>query len=789
MNFKQTRMLKKIAQVTLLVLLTNFVFAQSTITGTVKDSKGAALQGAIVHVLNSNYTTITNERGEFLIKNNQEGNFSLTIKAIGYAEKNITITANKPAEIILAEDFNQLDDVTVTAEKREASQLQTPLSITTLSSKQIQQYRLWNSKELTAIVPNLYSNNSGDERNVTSIRGITTTSYDPAVTTYIDGVNQFNLDTYIPQLLDVERIEILRGPQGTLYGRNAMGGVINIITKQPTNKTEGFVELNFGNHGQQRYDAAIRAPIIKDKLFFGASLMYNKRDGFYTNDFNNTSYDKQNGITGNYYLKFLPNQKWSITLNAKHQNTRSNGAFPLVMGTDEAYNNAFHLSQNATAKMIDNTFNASLVVNHTGNTFNFSSQTAWQQNHRYYDAPLDGDFSPLDIISVINDYGSHWNNVKAFTEELRFSSPANNAAALKWTAGAYFFHQSVPNKQATYFGADAGVYGIPDTNFSTINTSTGENTGVAVFGQLYYAINKTFELIGGLRYDHENKKLSVLGEYEKEEIGTIVTLPDTSAKADFNAVSPKLGISIHATENNNIFATYSRGYRTGGLTQLSSDPSNPPLYPYKPEYSNNIEAGVKNNFLEDRLRVNITAFLTFVTDAQVPTLILPDAITITKNTGKLTSKGAELEISATPVKGLQLDYNFGYTHATYNSLKVSSNGETVDLNGNKQIFTPDVTSMLAPQYAIILNQKQQLKLVARAEWFYIGTTYFDVANSIKQSPYQLLNARLGISSKHADIFLWGRNITDKHYIAYAYDFGAVHLADPRTYGITLMAKF
>lgn len=782
-------MLRKILQLTLLVLLTNVVFAQSSITGTVKDDKGAAVPGAVVHVLNSNFTTITNDKGEFTIRNIQPGVFSVNVQAIGFAEKNITISANKAAEIILAEDYNQLDDVTVTAEKREASQLQTPLSITSLSSKQIQQYKLWNSKELTAIVPNLYSNNSGDERNVTSIRGITTTSYDPAVTTYIDGVNQFSLDTYIPQLLDVERIEILRGPQGTLYGRNAMGGVINIITKQPTNKTEGFAELNFGNHGQQRYDAGIRTPIVKDKLFFGASLMYNSRDGFYTNDFNNSSYDKQHGITGNYYLKFLPNPKWSITLNAKHQNTRNNGAFPLVMGTDEAYNNPYHLSQNATAKMIDNTFNASLVVNHAGNGFNFTSQTAWQQNHRFYNAPLDGDFSPLDIISIINDYGNHWNNVKAFTEELRFSSPANNKSALRWTAGAYFFHQDVPNKQATYYGADAGIYGVPDTDFSTINTSTGKNTGIAVYGQLNYSVNKTIELIGGLRYDHESKKLSVLGEYEKEGVGSFVTLPDTSAKANFNAVSPKIGISIHATDNNNIFATYSRGYRTGGLTQLSADPSNPPLYPYKPEYSNNIEAGIKNNFFNGRLHLNITAFLTFVTDAQVPTLVLPDAVTITKNTGKLTSKGVELEISTTPVKGLQFDYNFGYTNAKYKSLKVSSNGESVDLNGNKQIFTPDVTSMLAPQYSLVLNQKQQLKLVARAEWFYIGTTYFDLANQIKQSPYQLLNARLGISSKHADIFVWGRNITDKHYIAYAYDFGAVHLADPRTYGITLMAKF
>jgi iron complex outermembrane receptor protein len=782
-------MLTKVLQVAFLLVVTNAVCAQATISGKVKGTKSSAVEGATIHVLNSNAVTVTDVQGNFTISNIAKGSYTISVEALGYATKNEIVTTGESLEILLSEDYKQLDDVTVSAEKREASLQQTALSMTSLSAKQVQQYRLWNSKELTAIVPNLYSNNSGDERNVTSIRGITTTSYDPAVTTYIDGVNQFSLDTYMPQLLDVERIEILRGPQGTLYGRNAMGGVINIITKQPTNTTTGFAEINIGNHNQQRYNLGVRLPVVKDKLFFGAAAMFNKRDGFYTNEFNNSSYDKQNGFTGNYYLKYLPNQKWAITLNAKHQNTRNNGAFPLVNGVDDAFNNPYKLSQNALAKMIDNTFNASLVINHTGNGFNFSSQTAWQQNHRYYDAPLDGDFSTYDIISIINNYGKKWNNVKVFTEELRFSSPASNTSSLKWTAGSYFFHQNNPNKQATYFGADAGYYGIPDTDFSTISTSTSKNTGIAVYGQVNYTINKKFELIAGLRYDHESKKLSVLGEYEKEGIGTIVTLPDTSATANFNAVSPKLGINIHATTNNLVFATYSRGYRTGGLTQLSSDPSNPPLYPYKPEYSDNIEAGIKNNFFNDQLRVNITAFITFVTDAQVPTLVLPEAITVTKNTGKLTSKGAELEVSSTPVKGLQLDYNFGYTNAKYESLKVSSNGESVDLDGNKQIFTPDLTSMLAAQYSLLLNQKQQIKLVARAEWFYLGTTYFDLANNIRQSPYQLLNTRLGVSSKHADLFFWARNITDKHYIAYAYDFGAVHLADPRTIGVSLMAKF
>src|SRR5665811_1036349 len=178
-------------------------------------------------------------------------------------------------------------DRVVTAQKKEESLQNIPLSTTAISAKQVQQYQLWNSKELTAIVPNLYSNNSGDERNVTSIRGIVTTSYDPAVTTYIDGVNQFSLDTYIASLGDVERIEVLRGPQGTMYGRNAMGGVINIITKQPSNTVSGFAGLDFGNYGQQRYTLGIKAPLIKDRLFLGVAGVYSGFNGFYTNTFNN----------------------------------------------------------------------------------------------------------------------------------------------------------------------------------------------------------------------------------------------------------------------------------------------------------------------------------------------------------------------------------------------------------------------------------------------------------------------------------------------------------------------
>ena len=181
--------------------------------------------------------------------------------------------------------------------------------------------------------------------------------------------------------------------------------------------------------------------------------------------------------------------------------------------------------------------------------------------------------------------------------------------------------------------------------------------------------------------------------------------------------------------------------------------------------------------------------MTKVTDAQVPTLVLPDAITVTRNAGELSSTGGELELAATPVKGLQAEYNFGYTHAEYKSLKLSQNGAVVDLEGKKQIFTPELTSMLALQYAYELGTKHHLKLVARGEWLYLGKQYFDLSNNISQDAYSLLNTRFGIASKFGELMFWGRNLGDKKYIAYAYDFGAVHLGNPKTYGVTLTGKF
>ena len=768
--------------------------AQS-ITGVVQNEKGNPIDGATISILNNSMQTISNQKGYFSFDELKNGKYTLSIKSLGYAEisKEININAinnskSTAIKFILIASTNQLDEVVVTAEKKEELLQKIPASITALNAKQINAFGLWNTKEITGIIPNLYSADPGDNRDVNSVRGIATSSYDPTVATYIDGVNQFSLDTYIPTLFDVERIEVLRGPQGTLYGRNAMGGVINIITKQPNNASSGFADISVGNYNQQRITAGFKTPLIKDKLFFGASILSNKRDGYYTNEFTQSSYDNQNGLSGNYFLKYIVSSCWDINLNFKQLANENQGPFPLVFGTEEALNNPYRLNQNSITTMKDKTSNSSLTIRYTGSGFNFSSQTAYQQNYRYYTNPIDGDFSPIDAISVINNYGSKWNNNKVLTQDFKFTSAPSSNSKLKWTAGAFLFYQDAPVKQATRFGIDANLMMIGDSLFSIINTSTTLKKGFAIYGQATYALSDKLNMSFGLRNDYENQTQSILGEYQRDPSPELyTTTSDTLGRTNFNALSPKLSLDYQVNNNSLWYGSYSKGFRAGGLSPLSSDPSQPPLVGYLPEYSNNFETGIKNNWLSNKLILNIALFYTKVTDAQVPSLILPDAITITKNTGQLSSKGVEAELMFIPTKGVLLQYAFGTTSASYDKLEIASQGASVNLAGKRPIFTPSSTSLLAAQYSFPVSSELQIML--RGEWKYIGTTYFDLANNIQQSPYHLLNAKLGIEYKKTALSFWAKNLAGAKYISYGYDFGAVHLGDPAIFGTSFSYKF
>ena len=557
--------MKKFIPLLLFICLFITASAQKKISfsGLVKGYADKPLAAATVHILNTNYTTVTDTTGKFNFGSIAQGNYTVNVSAIGYASGSYAIKVAQGSPNTLSAKLQpaniQLNEVFVTAQKREEDPQQVAASLTVLSARQVNDYQLKDAKDLTAIVPNLYSANSGDNRNVTGIRGIATTSYDPAIAVNIDGVNQYGLDTYISELFDVDRIEVLRGPQGTLYGRNALGGVINIITKQPTNVFSGFAGADIGNYGAQRYTLGFRTPLINDKLYLGVAGQYYGMNGFYTNLYNNSHFDKQHYFLGNYYLKYLVTQRFTLTANVKTLENRNDGPFPQANSIAEALADPFKLDQNAITDMHDNTLQASLTASYTGNDFNFTSQSSFQANRRIYETPIDGDGSPIDGISIVNKYGGNYNREQTAIQEFRLTSPASSTAAIKWAAGTYgFFHYS-PDKQGVHFGADAAQVGSPQTDFTSISTNVGHNYGIAFYGQATYTINPQFDVTAGLRYDYEHKELTINGQYQPDGQAPITTQADTTGKASFKAFTPKLNFAYHAGTNNLLYVGYSRG--------------------------------------------------------------------------------------------------------------------------------------------------------------------------------------------------------------------------------------
>lgn len=769
------------------ILFTATGFSQDTIKLTIsaKNKQGGKVEGIEVSFLNSNRLAEVNANKSIEYNNLRKGYYELLISAEGYASVIWKGVLDKSQELSILMESNsiKLDEVVVSSDKKQANILNTPGSITSINAKQVRDMRIWEISDLSGFAPNLFISNSGDNRNVTGIRGMVTTSYDQSVATYVDGVAQFNLDTYIPQLNEIESIDIIRGAQGTFYGRNAMGGVINITTKKPTNAKQISAGVQFGNYGQKRINAAVNAPIIKNKLFLGLSALHDAKNGFYTNEFLNKKFDNQQQTMLNLQMKYFVGKGWSVQADLKQYTAKNDGAFPLVNDMKALFEKPYTLSQNLTSSMRDKSGNASIVVKHKGKKTDITLQHARQRNYRYYENTLDADFSPADIVGIFNNYGKDFNTVNAVTNELRFNSVKSSAdAAFEWSAGIFQFTQKSPTKQATAFGNDAGLFGVPDKNFSIISINKGENNGFAAYGHMSYKVNDKVSVNGGMRIDRENKQLTIGSEYEKQPRPAFPLMKDTTGKSSYGAFSPKLGIQYQLNAHELMYLSFSRGFRTGGLTSISSDPSQIPLSAYNPEFSNMFEAGIKGKDKNNQFRYAIAVFYNKVMDIQTPLLVLPDAVTIIQNAGEMNAWGMEVEMELKLAKGLSVQYSGGLTSAKYAVLGVVSNGSQVDLSGNKQVFTPSSTNYFATQYQTSIAAHE---LMFRLEYNHIGKQFFDLANTIEQEAYGLVNFRSSIRTRHFDISVWGRNLMGKKYINYAYDFGAAHLGNPRMIGVGL----
>lgn len=751
---------------TVFVLLLCHGVQGQTIAGKIQSQSGVSIVGATVNLLNTDRTLVADKDGQFFIKGLSAGVYQLQISCIGFATQVKEVKVGEgtvSVNFVLVEAGRQLDEAVVSSDKTETRLQRTPVAVSSLSAQKLNDYRAWNVADLTALAPSLFVLEHGNSAgsNFFNIRGTMGFTNEQSVATYVDGVYQFDFYSAPINFNNIERIEILRGPQGTLYGRNAFSGVVNIITKKPTNATHGYAEIDLGNYGQQRYTVGINAPIVKDKLFFNVSAQYNGRGSVYSNPtLNEAHFDGRKDFNINGNLKYVIDPRWQININAKTENDNDKGAYPWAASDSAARNHPYQDFGNWDNTERRSNTNVSATVSYFGRDFNFTSITSGIDFHVWFPGRFDYDFTSANLISGKNATRSH-----ELTQEFRFSSPAN-AVRLKWTAGTYLFTEKIKTNYITYYDADYAVYD-PEAPYSITTNGVQKNRGLAFFGQATYSLTEKLDLTAGARYDMERKERT-------EDAG--------SASNTFNAFTPKLTISYKLTDHSLVYASYAKGFRVGGFNIGAAGANN---RTYNPEKSDNYEVAIKNNLWQNRLKLNITAFYLQQKDQQVGTST--DGVNyLMLNVGDMNNLGVESEISVIPFKNFVLDWNAAWSHAEYARLDLYDYGAGAIRNykGNHPINNPSFSSMVAGQYNYPI---QKTAVFARLEYRYIGRYYLDFLNTESQTGYGLVNARAGITARNLEIAVWGRNLNDVRYISWGY--GSYLLGSPRMWGVSVTGKF
>jgi iron complex outermembrane receptor protein len=677
-----------------------------------------------------------------------------------------------------ASEEYKLETMTVTAQKREENVQDVPASISVFSDIEIEDADIRDTIDLTRLTPNVYVRHATCE-NVIVIRGIS--GFDGSLYSptgfYVDDVNFPLHFMHNPHLFNIERVEVLKGPQGTLYGRNSESGVINIITKQPDNELRGKIFGEYGNydtsHGNvdsYRTGGNISGPLIRDKLYLGLAGQWEDSDGFMKNEYNDDDKaGKIDHLNGRGTLRWTPTDKWDISLIADAMDTDDNiGYIRFLDGpfkTDRHSINydfgGYYWEQEGNGQ--------NLRVKYEGDLFNLLSVTG----RRDYEQKLanDTDLSPFPTL------GSHsfkWEN-DLLSEEVRISSP-NNHGPFEWLAGLYGF------KEKTDIDFKTQAMGNRKTDIDI--------KGYAVFGQGTYTLFDQLHLTAGLRYDY----IDLEGDQTYEFIDPWTGIPQTidfGKDFDNDEILPKFSIAYDFTDDIISYASVSKGYLAGGYHYTGATCEE--NFTYDPEYTWNYEIGTKTSWLNNRIMANLSAFYIDIEDKQVsewhPTL--PAATTIT-NAAEAHSMGVELELQARPMQGLDFFAGFGYTDTEIDDWIATEMDMTTyqivtyDYEGKDLPNAPEYTYNLGIQYRHLSG------FFGRVDLLGTGSFYCDPKNRLKEDGYELVNLRLGYEREHFDIVCWCKNVFDEEYETGKVEFGSGEMGEdgePRMFGATVTYRF
>lgn len=403
-----------------------------------------------------------------------------------------------------AEETYKLDPVLVTAEKRTENVQDVPVSVTAISEQQIKDSGIRSIQDVARQVPNLFIANWGFRGNSYAfIRGIGAVNNDPAIGFYVDDVNYMDSRVFDTNLFDIERIEVLRGPQGTLYGRNSLGGVVNIVTK---NLTMNFIMV-LSRRSAMKTSTRRRSTCARRSSRTSSSSAYPARRSRWTATTQTTFWTRRwiaaRGLNGRMQLRWMPTDKLDVTANVDGEKV-NDGVFPLT-DMDQADKNPHHVSYNYEGRDKRDTLGSSLRVAYDAPWFKVTSITAYRG---YNDVTRnDQDFTPYDLITAREDIKD-----RQFTQEFRFASP-EGSGPLKWLGGLYLYKKHQDHTLDLNYGQGAADMGMVPMAMTNAADSDIKTYGYAVFGQATYTLFDKLDLTAGLRYEYEKNKLDYASDY------------------------------------------------------------------------------------------------------------------------------------------------------------------------------------------------------------------------------------------------------------------------------------
>jgi iron complex outermembrane recepter protein len=676
-----------------------------------------------------------------------------------------------------------LPPITVTAQKAAEDPQQVPVSVTAVPQETLEAAGVRSVSDAAVYAPNTFFNEfTARKLSNARFRGVGSSPSNPGVTTYIDGVPQLNANSSSLELVAIDQIDFVRGPLSALYGRNALGGVINISSRRPSLKSwSGDLVAPFGNFGSADLRATASGPVIADKLAVGVGVGYSRREGYTKNDVTGNDLDSRSAGFGKGQVLWRPADGWEARALLTVERARD-GDYAL---NDVAAlrSNAFHASRNVEGHTHRDIIAPTFQVTHTGRRVDVSSVTGflkWKTD----------DLTDLDYTAAPIATRSNVEEDFQFTEEMRVSSTKaapvklSNNLALKWQAGLFLFTQHYTQDAINNYSPFvlSPFIAFPLSQHSP--QSTLDDRGLGLYAQGTFTVARNLDLIAGVRGDREHKEADLNTFY----VPPIAPPQLVTASRDFSDVSPQFAIAYRAASTATLYATAARGFKAGGFNAAS--PSGAEAYGQ--EHSWNYEGGVKSSALGGRLTASIAAFHIDWRDLQVnvPNPLVPAQFFIANAAGA-TNKGVELELSARPISGVEVFGGVGVTNARFRAGSVS-NG--VDVSGNKLANAPGHTADAGVQYSRPVWHAASL--VLRGEVVRYGEYQYDDANTMGQSAYAIANFRAGLRGKRLLGEAWVRNAFDTRYVPIAFPYPGLapsgfvgESGAPRTFGVRAGVTF